>query len=623
MAKPTFDEVKKYFENESCTLLETTYINDRSVKMKFICTCGNHHALSFKSFKNGTRCKECGEKKRKKNRNYSKIKTKLSYEEVKAFFQNQGCTLLATEYLGAHKKVEYICICGNRSSIQFRSFEKGQRCCGSNRITYEDIKTHFENQGCTLLVKENVSMQDEVDYLCTFGKKHTVKVKYFKNGTRCNCEHLKKMQEKAEALFAENGCTLLGTYENSATPMEYICICGKRSRISYNNFKKGKNCRECGFKKLSNMNRKYTTEDVQNHLKQFGYTLTGEYVDSITKFTFLCPNNHHHSMSYQAFKQGVRCERCLRDYIGEDRRLTIEEVDRRITEAGMSRIGEYNNSHSPIRVICVCGEECEMLLPGITKGNLCKKCGQKKLQQFAISRRKSIQEVKNIFEEKGCILLSEKYVNYDTELDYICHCGSKAQNSFGRFLKANGCHECSKNTKPDFSEFSDTARKEGYKVLSESYVDAKTKIQVECPKGHKYGVLFRSFVSSGKRCKECFLEVMRERTRDKNPRWNPNLTDEERIQNRDYPEYESWRKEVFTRDHYTCTCCGKRGNDGTYLAAHHLQNFAEYPDLRHDLDNGVTLCEECHLDFHKKYKFSNNTKQQFEEYKKIRSSLDR
>jgi len=56
-------------------------------------------------------------------------------------------------------------------------------------------------------------------------------------------------------------------------------------------------------------------------------------------------------------------------------------------------------------------------------------------------------------------------------------------------------------------------------------------------------------------------------------------------------EYEEWRKSVFERDNYTCQICGKVGD---YLNADHIKPFAHYPDLRFDLNNGRTLCFECH-----------------------------
>ncbi len=63
-------------------------------------------------------------------------------------------------------------------------------------------------------------------------------------------------------------------------------------------------------------------------------------------------------------------------------------------------------------------------------------------------------------------------------------------------------------------------------------------------------------------------------------------------------EYRDWRKEVFKADNYTCNKCGQRGGS---LAAHHLNSFTTHKELRFDLNNGVTLCKECHNNFHSIY----------------------
>lgn len=54
--------------------------------------------------------------------------------------------------------------------------------------------------------------------------------------------------------------------------------------------------------------------------------------------------------------------------------------------------------------------------------------------------------------------------------------------------------------------------------------------------------------------------------------------------------------------------------------AHHLYSWKSYPLLRFDIDNGITLCKKCHINFHKKFGYGNNTKEQFIEYKKCQDS---
>ena len=60
------------------------------------------------------------------------------------------------------------------------------------------------------------------------------------------------------------------------------------------------------------------------------------------------------------------------------------------------------------------------------------------------------------------------------------------------------------------------------------------------------------------------------------------LTDEQRA---------SFRDAVFKRDNYTCQKCGAEGGK---LNAHHMKPVSSYPSLSMNVDNGITLCEDCH-----------------------------
>ena len=96
------------------------------------------------------------------------------------------------------------------------------------------------------------------------------------------------------------------------------------------------------------------------------------------------------------------------------------------------------------------------------------------------------------------------------------------------------------------------------------------------------------------------------------PRWNHELTEEDRLHSRKYPEYERWRRAVYERDDYTCQKCkSRRGGD---LVAHHINGYHWDKVSRTELDNGVTLCERCHLEFHSIYGYGDNDLFQFAQF---------
>lgn len=58
--------------------------------------------------------------------------------------------------------------------------------------------------------------------------------------------------------------------------------------------------------------------------------------------------------------------------------------------------------------------------------------------------------------------------------------------------------------------------------------------------------------------------------------------------------YRKWRQQVIKRDDYTCQQCGSTQK----LQAHHVKSWEDFPELRYDIDNGLTLCSDCHSRIH-------------------------
>ncbi len=113
-----------------------------------------------------------------------------------------------------------------------------------------------------------------------------------------------------------------------------------------------------------------------------------------------------------------------------------------------------------------------------------------------------------------------------------------------------------------------------------------------------------------KRSMEFRKNLSKKRKGKNNPMYKDGRTPENDIA-RQGMEIHLWREAVFQRDNFTCQKTGQRGG---ILRAHHILNFAQYPDLRTSIENGITLSKESHQLFHKIYGIKNNTHDQLNEF---------
>lgn len=131
-----FEDVKKYFLENGCELLETSY-KGIHFKMSYRCKCKNTSTISFAHFKNGNSCMECANNSRKH-----------SLEYVKEYFSENGCKLLETSYKGVNFKMSYICSCGEESATSFTCFQRGVRCRGCGYDKAAKSSYNFKDYIC-------------------------------------------------------------------------------------------------------------------------------------------------------------------------------------------------------------------------------------------------------------------------------------------------------------------------------------------------------------------------------------------------------------------------------------------------------------------------------------------
>lgn len=189
--KLTYEYVKNYFKENGCELLSTKYINSRSF-LKYLPQCGHEQYIYLSNFKSGQgrMCSICTKK-------IGSEKRRLSYEDVKNCFKENGCELLSESYGGNKLKLKYLARCGHEHCISLKHFKlgKGRMCpkCAmkevgdKKKLSYENVKKTFKESGCKLLSKNYANALTKMKYIAKCGHEHFIALGHFKSGKGRAC----------------------------------------------------------------------------------------------------------------------------------------------------------------------------------------------------------------------------------------------------------------------------------------------------------------------------------------------------------------------------------------------------------------------------------------------------
>lgn len=89
------------------------------------------------------------------------------------------------------------------------------------------------------------------------------------------------------------------------------------------------------------------------------------------------------------------------------------------------------------------------------------------------------------------------------------------------------------------------------------------------------------------------------------------------------PRWRAKRIEILERDKYTCKLCGKNKEDGVILHVHHIMYHKGLMPWEYRNRELITLCEDCHNNFHKKQKAQIEKKKQSKEEKKRKANEEK
>ena len=219
-------------------------------------------------------------------------------------------------------------------------------------------------------------------------------------------------------------------YRRAKDPIVLICPKGHEFQITFYAFKNNPSCKICD-------GREYNYKYVKDTLLKHGYELLSDkYINSHVNITMKhIECGHIFDMHFANFNFGQRCPKCS----GVEK-LTYEEVKEFIESEGYKLLStEYKNNSSHLDIQCPKGHNYKASFANFKRGYRCPMCKGEKLGDL---HRFDYKYVKEYIESFGYKLITDIYVNCDTDLDMICPKGHAFKMKFYNFKKGNRCPVC-------------------------------------------------------------------------------------------------------------------------------------------------------------------------------------
>lgn len=197
------------------------------------------------------------------------------------------------------------------------------------------------------------------------------------------------------------------------------------------------------------------------------------------------------------------------------KRLTYEYVKEQIEKEGYELLSkEYSNNSSKLLLQCPEKHIAQISYGKFQTGVRCLSCWKiRKKEKYT----KSFDYVKDYIESRNYELISDKYVNNRQKLTMVCPEKHTISLSFSSFQQNIRCPKCSHRKragkrKHSFDYVKEYIEKNNDKLLDNAYINSATKLNLLCPKSHRYSITFNSY-KAGHRCKICYHKSLEQKSK--------------------------------------------------------------------------------------------------------------
>jgi hypothetical protein len=441
---------------------------------------------------------------------------KLTIEQMRTIAKSRGGKCLSKKYVNSKTNLKWECAKGHRWEAKASQvkYEKTwcRECSGNKRLTINDIQNIAKSRGGICVSKKYKNAHTDLRWECSKGHHWKARPANVKNGTWCpkcakeNAGNSQRLTiEEMRALAKKRGGKCLSkTYRNAHTKLLWECANGHQWKARPANVKKVSWCPECSSGISERICRTYLRQifgkpfpksrpvwlknSRGNQMELDGYCKS-------LNIAFEHQGEQHYTTDNRFIKSKESLQRRKRD--DSDKQSLCQDNGIRLIL--IPQLFSRTQLEDLQRVIF---NECQRLHIRRPAGMLDKKIGIKNAWK-GTHNLKQLNRMHSIAKSRGGKCLSEEYVNDRTKLEWKCKKGHRWNTTPLSVKGGNWCGICSGKQKLTIEQMHSIAKSRGGKCLSKKYVTAKTKLQWQCAKGHRWKTDADSVKNSGTWCPEC------------------------------------------------------------------------------------------------------------------------
>ncbi|SEA31669.1 zinc-ribbon domain-containing protein [Selenomonas ruminantium] len=302
------------------------------------------------------------------------------------------------------------------------------------------------------------------------------------------------LRAEVELIVKEKGGILLTkTMVDNGSRIKLRCDHGHEWTTTVSLIKSGAWCYKCGRKSCGDKNRRLTLDDaIKVAEKNGGKCLSTEYISAVRKLTWQCGACGH---IWKATLSSIRSSHTWCPKCNGNNEYTIEDMQKLAHQHdGYCLSTHYVSAKEKLKWRCKHGHEWEATPDSIRRGSWCSKCRR--------GEGMSLEKLKKIAVEHGGECLETEYHGRSQRIKCKCKEGHVWETSVASLQAGHWCSECMGKPKIDIEYVRRIASEHGGMLLSNTYVNAHTKMTWICKEGHRFESNYNR-IQSGGWCPKC------------------------------------------------------------------------------------------------------------------------